>query len=311
LEIFKKAVFEFEPNREKTLDITFGVEEELYILTRSLDQGRLIDRYCVYRMDQGVQKRLFAIRGYKIPFKHIRRFPNGNFLLSARENDLDETYRSYDYTVILSAEGALINQFTLGEDVTDLKITRDNQFWSSYGDMGVMGNFQAPTFKRAGLMQWDPYGRHLCSFEVDDYMDLEGILDCYAMTLDQEDGLWFYYIDGYSHGGHLCRFKDKTLLHYQSSLMGGVILAVDGDYVLFGNRKQEKLNLTIFKIEADGLNHMGSLEPYDGHSQDPIGFGHYQFYRDQVLMMVGQSIYSFRVKACVDHLLDEVLNSEK
>lgn len=85
---------------------------------------------------------------------------------------------------IVNRQGEILQAFCLGDGIEDCIVTRDGRIITSYFDEGVFGD--AP-FGNKGLVIWDCNGCRV--WENKKYW----IMDCYAINVDEQENLWFYY----------------------------------------------------------------------------------------------------------------------
>lgn len=85
---------------------------------------------------------------------------------------------------IVNRQGEILRAFCLGDGIEDCIVTRDERIITSYFDEGVFGD--AP-FGNKGLLIWDCMGHRI--WENEKYW----IMDCYAINVDEQENLWFYY----------------------------------------------------------------------------------------------------------------------
>ena len=91
---------------------------------------------------------------------------------------------------IVSRNGAVLSRFCLGDGIQDCVVKTDGTIITSYFDEGVFGNYGwGEPLGACGLIAWTSEGVPLWKNEK------YPICDCYAISLDEEENLWFYYYD--------------------------------------------------------------------------------------------------------------------
>lgn len=95
--------------------------------------------------------------------------------------------------VIVDRNGGKLREMCLGDGIQSCAVTADGRIITSYFDEGVFGNFgwDKPVGS-CGLIVWDRQGREV--WKNGTYP----IWDCYAMNLDDQENLWFYYYDEFN-----------------------------------------------------------------------------------------------------------------
>ena len=90
--------------------------------------------------------------------------------------------------VIVNKSGEKQAEFCLGDGIEDCYVTEEGRIITSYFDEGIFGNFgwEKP-LGTSGLIVWDREGNTVWKNEK------YPIYDCYAMNVDENGCLWFYY----------------------------------------------------------------------------------------------------------------------
>jgi hypothetical protein len=131
---------------------------------------------------------LFPLGLLKFQFHYLRPAGDHFLLLGARcayrENGPDQN------AWIVSRDGAVLSRFCLGDGIQDCVVKKDGTIITSYFDEGVFGNYGwDEPLGDCGLIAWTSDGTPLWKNEK------YSIYDCYAISLDEEENLWFYYYD--------------------------------------------------------------------------------------------------------------------
>lgn len=131
---------------------------------------------------------LFPLGLLKFQFHYLRPAGDHFLLLGARcayrENGPDQN------AWIVSRDGAVLSRFCLGDGIQDCVVKKDGTIITSYFDEGVFGNYGwDEPLGACGLIAWTSEGTPL--WKNENY----SIYDCYAISLDEEENLWFYYYD--------------------------------------------------------------------------------------------------------------------
>lgn len=120
-------------------------------------------------------------------YHFLRPYKDYFLLLGARckKHSDDEAENN---ALILSREGHVIKEFCLGDGIQDCITTFDDKIILSYFDEGVFGNYGWNNpLGSSGLIVWDEFGRKIWENKKYD------IVDCYAINIDSQSRLWFYY----------------------------------------------------------------------------------------------------------------------
>ena len=185
---------------------------------------------------------LFSLGLLKFQFHFLRLIGDHFLLLGARsayrKNGPDQN------AWIVSRDGMVLSRFCLGDGIQDCIVKLDGTIITGYFDEGVFGNYgwadsdsthgYVPPIGECGLIAWTPDGTPLWKNEK------YPIYDCYAISLDEEENLWFYYYDEF----RLVRtnFKEDLVFDLPIEGSGAFAVAPSGDTFLFqgGYQKHDK-----------------------------------------------------------------------
>ena len=128
--------------------------------------------------------------------------------------------------VFVDPEGNVLRELTFGDGIADCIVKADGTIVTSYFDEGVMGNYGwKKPIGSSGLVAWTAEGEILWRPDRD-------ILDCYAMNVDEEGDLWYYYYTDFL----LVHTDGKTETEYEPAFEGADRFAViDGGRTLIMN----------------------------------------------------------------------------
>lgn len=191
----------------KMIDFSVGWNGNVYLLFSDQPPERIIDddgcsfvnteaftAYTVVELTvHWNQKRLLDITAFPLG---IQRF-NYHYIQSLGEDFLLVGARCYYQEgnpekngLIIGRDVVVKNRICLGDGIQNCVVKSDGTIITGYFDEGVFGNcgWDEP-IGCSGLIAWDQDGNIL--WENENY----GIIDCYAISLDQLENLWFYYYD--------------------------------------------------------------------------------------------------------------------
>lgn len=144
----------------------------------------------------------FDLKGYELfrtvikeeyyNFHCVNFLPTNEILLTCARcryksaNEIDKNARIY------SRKGELSRDFVAGDGINNVQIDIDGNIWISYFDEGIFGNFGwNEPLGAPGLICWNKDGSKIWEFEPID--ELNYMADCYAMNIDSNNNIWFYY----------------------------------------------------------------------------------------------------------------------
>ena len=201
---------------------------------------KLLPNYKILSIKQGNIKELFDIEDADISYSFIREMDDSVLLVSARcelENDegIEKNAR------IFSLKGELIESFTLGDGIEDIKL-RDTYMWVSYFDEGIFEH-ENP-YGWSGLICLD--NNRDIIYKHEPMNGHEHINDCYAMTVDKEGNLWFYYYSEFV----LVKKTKEGLSYYDPKISGAKNLLISSKYIMMDGGSNKSEEFVVFKIEG-------------------------------------------------------------
>lgn len=187
---------------------------------------------------------LFPLGLLKFQFHYLRPAGDHFLLLGARcayrENGPDQN------AWIVSRDGAVLSRFCLGDGIQDCVVKKDGTIITSYFDEGVFGNYGwDEPLGACGLIAWTSEGTPL--WKNENY----SIYDCYAISLDEEENLWFYYYDEF----RLVRtnFKEDFVFELPIEGSGAFSVAPSGNTFLFQGGYQQRDKFYFLTAHGDRL----------------------------------------------------------
>jgi len=167
---------------------------------------------------------VFPLGRLKFQFRYVRAIGEEFLLFRARsayrESGPDQN------AWIVSRDGTVLSRFCLGDGIQDCVVKKDGTIITSYFDEGVFGNYGwDEPLGACGLIAWTSEGTPLWKNEK------YPIYDCYAISLDEEENLWFYYYNEF----RLVRtnFKEDFVFELPIEGSGAFSVAPSGDTFLF------------------------------------------------------------------------------
>lgn len=151
-------------------------------------------------------------------FRFLRPVPDGSFLLLGSRCMYSKKNGPEKNAVFIDREGNVLHAFTFGDGIADCIVRDDGLIITSYFDEGVLGNYGwDDPIGSCGLCGWTTDGRNIWRCERD-------ILDCYAMNIDADGNLWYYYYTDFQ----LVRTDFRTETEYNPMVEGASCFAVAG-----------------------------------------------------------------------------------
>ena len=241
-------------------DFSVGWDQNVYLLFKQMaeSQYKITAKtpagYTVVelKMDWACGKNLdiagFPLGRLKFQFRYIRAICE-EFLLFRARSAYQESGPDQNAWIV-SRDGAVLSRFCLGDGIQDCVVKKDGTIITSYFDEGIFGNYGwDEPLGACGLIAWTSEGTPLWKNEK------YSIYDCYAISLDEEENLWFYYYDEF----RLVRtnFKEDLVFELPIKGSGAFSVALSGDTFLFqgGYQKHNKF----YFLTAQG-SHLGQMQ---------------------------------------------------
>jgi len=219
--------------RDKLINISIGNDERIYCLFtehHSLYTAIAFDVDWYAGEVYGHNLINFGKQSINIHFMH----PVGeNFLLLGARARLYKDGIKDENALIIDRHGNKVRSFCLGDGINNCIVDSQNNIITSYFDEGVFGNngWYDP-IGSSGIIKWSQTGQKL--WEDEKY----SICDCYAINIDEQDNLWFYYYTDFN----LVKTDYNSDIVYTPNISGshGFLLSKSQTALLFHKGYGEK-----------------------------------------------------------------------
>jgi hypothetical protein len=220
----------------------------------------------------------------------VQPFGDGALLVSARC-----TYRRKGpdrNALIVDAAGQVVRRLTLGDGISDVRVTADGSIWVSYFDEGVFGNhgWSSPgpaPMGQSGLVGFD--GEGLVRFTFDATAAQTGtISDAYAMNVTPEGDVWVYYYTDFP----IVRIRAGAYQAWKLGVAGAHALAVatsGSRALLVGGYKERSAGRLLTLGDAAAVTEQVVLTDHHG---DPLD--------DAAAFGVGDKLYFFQDRLALE-----------
>lgn len=216
-----------------------GYNDEVYFLFSGNDSGQVGEKNTnaqsnsKYMMIHGIvdwseeeliQDECFDLGVHKTNHYLIQPIGDNILLLGARTGVLKNS--SYENNAfIINTRGEITKAFCLGDGIEDCIVTKDSKIITSYFDEGVFANASSgeAALGNAGLVVWDSTGQRIWQNEK------YAIYDCYAINIDEQENLWFYYYDDFN---LVCTDFNKDLVYHPGINGMNSFLLTKGNQIL-------------------------------------------------------------------------------
>lgn len=250
---FRNLTEEYALTSHQLVNIQIGYDEAVYFLFRGNGGDyRALCLYVDWTDGTVLHGKVFYLGAHETDFYFVQ--PIGeNLLLVGARCCMFPDGTSEKNALIVSREGEVLYQCCFGDGIEGCVVTSDGRIITSYFDEGVFGNlgWRHP-IGSCGIIVWDRDGNILWKNEKYD------ICDCYALTVDDRENLWFYYYTDFD----LVKTDFKKDTVYRTGVRGSshFLFTEDGRFVLFDGGYD---NHTAFKgaqIQKDALRALFSVD---------------------------------------------------
>ena len=164
------------------------------------------------------------------------------FLLVGSRCECDDNDIGEKNAAIMGRNGNIIRQFCFGDGIEDCIVRSDNSIITSYFDEGIFGNYGwGNPIGSSGLIVWSSDGKIA-------WENKRSIYDCYAINIDENENLWYYYYDKFE----LIRTDLKSEMSYLPGISGADRFAIsaDGRSAVFDGGYNKHGKLFAIKLET-------------------------------------------------------------
>ena len=214
---------------------------------------------------------VFPLGRLKFQFRYMRAIGEEFLLFRARSAYRESGPEQNAW--IVSRDGTILSRFCLGDGIQNCVVKADGTIVTGYFDEGVFGNYgwadshstygYVQPIGECGLIAWTPEGIPLCKNEK------YPIYDCYAISLDAEENLWFYYYNEF----RLVRmnFKEDFVFELPIEGSGAFSVAPSGDTFLFQGGYQKHNKFYFLTARGGRLGQKQKAIPTCGRKQGRCG----------------------------------------
>lgn len=205
--------------------------------------------YSVFYWQDGLQQRV-ELEGELINASYIQPTARGFLLVGARcywrPDGAEENAVEYDW------HGRVLQRFTLGDGIQDVRTTANGTIWVSYFDEGIFGNYGwsnpgPECIGSSGCVSFDANGAPTFRYSPE-AANTDAICDAYALNVAGDDNVWLYFYTDFP----IVNITNGSYRGWTCGLGGAHALAVDSARaLLFGDYKVRNL-VRIVSLGVDG-----------------------------------------------------------
>lgn len=276
------------------VNFSVGFNKNAYILTCKPCNENNCNKY-VYAVIEVIidwnnkkvlDTKYFLLGVHRFEYNLIQPIENDFLLIYPRSNYNDGNPNKNG--IVIDRGGNVKKYICFGDGILNCIVRKDNSIITSYFDEGIFGNYgweyPVTPIGNSGLILWDKDGNILWENKKYD------ISDCYAISLDTKENLWFYYYTDFN--------LVKTDFHnndelYASKLHGssGFVVNSNLDKFLFRGGYGDYNSFYILS-KASGKIKKSSKVKLTFNSNE-LQISNCSLTRPQMLFMVSQDIYAY------------------
>ena len=143
---------------------------------------------------------------------------------------------------VTDAEGNAIDEYCLGDGISQCLVDGRNRIITGYYDEGIFGNYGwNDPIGSCGVIVWSAQGKPLWKNWKHD------IVDCYAINIDAHNNLYFYYYTEFD----LVRtnYETETVFHPEISGSSAFLLHPGNELILFDAGYQKHGEFVVRKVK--------------------------------------------------------------
>lgn len=228
----------------------------IYVNTEANTEYRVLCLYTDWTEGSVLGGEVFQLGTHRMNFHFVQPIGDKLLLLGSRCRRFSDG-TSEKNAVLVSKTGQVVWEKCFGDGIQDCVITRDAQILTSYFDEGVWGNMGwTQPIGSCGIIKWDGQGNILWKNKKYD------ICDCYVMTVDDRENLWFYYYTDFD----LVKTDFKQDRVYSTGIEGSnaFLFTKDGKYTMFDGGYNRHSAFKGAKLLDDGLGPLFDIDIVEG-----------------------------------------------
>jgi hypothetical protein len=145
----------------------------------------------------------------------------------------------------MNNSGRIARRLSLGDGLSDVRVSRAGKVWTSYFDEGVFGIGDGT----AGLVARDSSGRKVWAYDALK-AGTDDIADVYAFNLAAEDDAWVYFYEAFA----IVRWLNGKPTTWRTRVEGARAVAVRPSEALFFGDYDDPISLRVLDLpKAGGL----------------------------------------------------------
>lgn len=141
----------------------------------------------------------------------VQRTRDGILFASARQRDQAPNAWS------MNDRGRIVRRVSLGDGLSDVRVSAAGKIWAAYFDEGVFGNGDGAE----GVVARDRSGRRIWAFDAGK-AGTDNVADVYAFNLSAEDEAWVYFYTPFA----IVRWRGNRPTVWQTGVQGARAMAV-------------------------------------------------------------------------------------
>ena len=287
-------------NKNYIIDISIDSKGVISVLSQEkktespesqCNPDNVVDIYDVYEMENNHLSHKFKIKNQDVDFNYLRRINNEKYLITSARCRFYSEDNIEKNALIINSKGKVLDKFTLGDGIEDIKVEKESIIWTSYFDEGIFGNYGwINPLGTSGLRSWSLKGEPLYEYKAPDYD--HAIFDCYAFNIDKENNKWFYFYTEF----YLGKLNDEVKEYYAIDVEGASVLAIGNDYIITDCGYTNGNTFILHKENSESFKPLLNIGLFDELTKNKIEVTRVQFCEDTlVILSNNNNIYKIRI----------------
>jgi hypothetical protein len=167
----------------------------------------------------------------------VQRTKDGVLFVSARQRD------DAPNAWVMNDVGRVVRRLSLGDGLSDVRVSPAGKIWTAYFDEGVFGNGDGAE----GLVARDGVGRKVWAYDARK-AGTDDIADVYAFNLSGEEDAWVYFYTAFA----IVRWRGNRPIVWRTRVEGARAMAVRPTEALLLGDYEDPMSLRILDLPRGG-----------------------------------------------------------
>lgn len=237
------------------VNLQIGYDNNMYILLNEGDENTGVYKVIKVQINWFEQKliyhELLELGEHNLAACFVQPIRN-NILLVDSRCEYKATIGPANNAIVIDYAGNCLNELCLGDGIENCLVDSNGNIYTSYFDEGVYGNYGWNNpIGSYGVIVWTDEG-------TPKWKSKHPIDDCYAMSLDDHENLWYYYYDAFK----LVKTNLDNEIVFDPKIAGsiGFVINSASNSLIFSGGYDDNNNFKTLSIDANKLQESETVE---------------------------------------------------